>query len=254
LLLSWLAAAENSSAAKRSERSSASPTRRTSLRESILGLTDARIALPADPAGAENGEMAEARLAGEGLPKRWSAATAHPDMWVNPKEDTRDSGVPITNERANLIEYLRAYRLTLEMKCAGLTPEQMAMRSVPPSDMSLLGLVRHLANVERGWFRKVMAGEDAPHHFSSKEDWGDSWLGAVGDEAVVAEAWAAWRREVANSERFVEQAQDLDLLARSEDNPQLQLREVLVHMIEEYARHCGHADLLRERIDGRVGQ
>jgi hypothetical protein len=87
-------------------------------------------------------------------------------------------------ERATLVGYLRDQRLTLELKCSGLDAAGMARRSVEPSNLSLLGLVRHLADVERGWFR----------------------------------------------------------------------REVLVHMIEEYARHNGHADLLRERIDGRVGQ
>lgn len=190
----------------------------------------------------------------EAAPKRWTAATVHPDMWVDEKEDPRYAGVEITDERSNLIEYLRAYRLTLEMKCAGLSPEQMATRSVPPSEMSLLGLVRHLADVERSWFRRIMAGEEAAPLFRTKDSREDPWLLALPEEKVVEEAWQAWRSEVANAERFVGEAKDLGLLAKSPDNPNLQLREILVHMIEEYARHCGHADLLRERIDGRVGQ
>ena len=187
-------------------------------------------------------------------PKRWTAATVRPDMWVDEKEDPRYAGGVVTDERSNLIEYLRAYRLTLEMKCAGLSPQQMAMKSVPPSDMSLLGLVRHLADVERSWFRSVLAGEEAAPLFRTAESREDPWLLALPEEKVVEEAWQAWRSEVANAERFVGDAKDLGLLAKSPDSPDLQLREILVHMIEEYARHCGHADLIRERIDGRVGQ
>lgn len=130
----------------------------------------------------------------------------------------------------------------------------MALRSVPPSTMSLLGLVRHMADVERSWFRRVMSGDSAPRRFSSDEDREGAWSGAVADPAVVAEAWAAWEEEVAFAERVVADASDLGTMGRTSDGNTLQLREVLVHMIEEYARHCGHADLIRERIDGRVGQ
>ncbi|HVC22756.1 MAG TPA: DinB family protein [Candidatus Dormibacteraeota bacterium] len=187
-------------------------------------------------------------------PKRWTAATVRPDMWVDEKEDPRYAGGEVTDERSNLIEYLRASRLTLEMKCAGLSPQQMAMKSVPPSDMSLLGLVRHLADVERSWFRSVLAGEETAPLFRTAESREDPWLLALPEEKVVEEAWQAWRSEVANAERFVAQAKDMGLVAKNSDPPKLQLREILVHMIEEYARHCGHADLIRERIDGRVGQ
>ncbi len=188
------------------------------------------------------------------MPVRWTSATVYDDMWVDPDDDPRDTGVELADERATLIEYLRAYRLTLEMKCADLDPQQMASRSVPPSDMSLLGLIRHMADVERGWFRRVMAGEDAPPLFRSDQARSNTWNGAVADPVVVDEAWRAWRAEVANSEHFLLEARDLGLRGTSPDGRSLQLREVMVHMIEEYARHCGHADLLRERIDGRVGQ
>jgi uncharacterized damage-inducible protein DinB len=187
-------------------------------------------------------------------PTRWTASTVHPDMWVDPEADTRDTGVDLVDERGTLNEYLRAYRLTLEMKCADLNAEQLARRSVPPSTMSLLGLVRHLADVERSWFRRVMAGEDVPRRYSSDDNPYGAWDGAVGEPDVVAEAWAAWREEVSFSERFTEQASDLGILGHMSDGQTISLREILVHMIEEYARHCGHADLLRERIDGRVGQ
>ena len=130
----------------------------------------------------------------------------------------------------------------------------MALRSVLPSTMSLLGLVRHMADVERSWFRRVMAGEVAPRRFSSDDDREGAWSGAVGDPAVVAQAWAALDEEVAFAERFIADTDDLSTMGHMSDGGTISLREVLVHMIEEYARHCGHADLIRERIDGRVGQ
>jgi len=175
-------------------------------------------------------------------------------MWVDADDDPRDTGVELLDERSTLLDYLRAYRLTLRLKCADLDASQMATRSVPPSTMSMLGLVRHMADVERSWFRRVMAGEVAPRRFSSEENWEGAWEGAVADPAVVAEAWAALEDEVAFAERFVAETSDLGTMGRMSDGKTLQLREVLVHMIEEYARHCGHADLIRERIDGRVGQ
>ncbi|HEY9482989.1 MAG TPA: DinB family protein [Micromonosporaceae bacterium] len=180
---------------------------------------------------------------------RWTKSTVHLDMWVNPDDDPRESGEVPTDERSTLVEYLRQYRLTLEMKCADLDAAQMAERSVPPSTMSLVGLVRHMAEVERGWFRRTMAGTAAPALYCSKEFPQADWDGAVADPEVVAEAWRAWRAEVVFAEGFVART---DLAALGTHGQQL--RVVLVHMIEEYARHCGHADLLRERIDGRVGQ
>ena len=174
------------------------------------------------------------------------------DMWAGPEDDPREAGGPYAGERATLVRYLRDRRLTLEMKCEGLDAEAMARRSVPPSNLSLLGLVRHLADVERHWFRRVLAGEDAAPRYGP----GDAdFEQAAPDPAMVADAWAAWRAEVAFAERFVAQAPDLDLLGTGDpDRSPIPLREVLVHMIEEYARHLGHADLIRERIDGRVGQ
>jgi uncharacterized damage-inducible protein DinB len=184
-------------------------------------------------------------------PARWSASAVAPDMWADPDKDPRDTGVELTDERSTLTEYLNAYRLTLGMKCADLDADQMARRSVPPSTMSLLGLVRHLADVERHWFRRVMNGErDLPKRYPAPQE---QWEGAIADQRVVDEAWAAWREEVAFAEQY---AADHSLGHRGDliHGGTLMLREVLVHMIEEYARHCGHADLIRERIDGRVGQ
>ena len=126
--------------------------------------------------------------------------------------------------------------------------------------MSLLGLVRHLADQERRTFREMMAGQDVRPLFSSETDRDGDFDGAVPDAQVVAQAWDAWRAEVEFANRFVAEAPSLDVTG---DDPlnlhgsgggSMSLREVLVGMIYEYGRHMGHADLLRERIDGRIGQ
>lgn len=176
----------------------------------------------------------------------------YPDLWVDPENDPR-IGAAGTDEKSVLLDYLRHYRLTLEMKCEGLDAEQLARRSVPPSALSLLGLIRHLADVELGWFRQVLSGEPTPRFYRREEDRDADFHGAVADDSVVTEAWQRWRSEVANAERV---AAGLDDLGAEVDHHgrQVPVRDVLVHMIEEYARHCGHADLLRECIDGRTGQ
>ena len=114
-------------------------------------------------------------------------------MWVDPGADPRDTGTELADERATLNEYLRAYRLTLEMKCADLDAEQLARRSVPPSTMSLLGLVRHMADVERNWFRRVLAGQDAPTLYCADDRDGD-FNGALPDPDLVDEAWRSLAR------------------------------------------------------------
>jgi hypothetical protein len=181
------------------------------------------------------------------------------DVFVEPGADPREEGGVPDGERATLVRYLRDRRLTLELKCAGLDAEAMARRSVPPSNVSLLGLVRHLAGVEQYWFRIVLAGQAVPRRYRPQAGQNLDFDGAVADPDVVAEAWAAWRTEVAFADQFVADAADLGLTARydqgiGDELTTIALREVLVHLIEEYARHLGHADFLRERIDGRVGQ
>jgi uncharacterized damage-inducible protein DinB len=177
------------------------------------------------------------------------------DMFFEPEEERRVDPPFQGDERTLLLAFLKWYRDTLDAKCSGLDPEQLARRAVEPSSMSLLGLVRHMADVERSWFRRVMAGEDAPPLFYSKDDIDGDFDNAVADPNVVAEAWERWREEMANADRFVAGAPDLDVVSLRESDPdRVSLRWVLIHMVEEYARHCGHADLLRERIDGRVGQ
>jgi hypothetical protein len=167
------------------------------------------------------------------------------DMFVHPDEDPRTDGGWV-GERDTLLGFLADQRLTLQLKCAGLDAEQLARRSVPPSNLSLLGLVRHLAGVEHSWFRRRMAGLDVPRLFDGDDDFD----GAVADPAEVERAWALWRDEVAFTDEYVRGAADLGEAGKSGDP----LRQVLVHLVEEYARHNGHADFLRERIDGRVGQ
>jgi len=180
-------------------------------------------------------------------------------MFIDLEDDPRENGPTLGDERTALVEFLRYARLTLEMKCSGLDAEAMARRSVEPSTMSLLGLVRHLAEGERRAFRKVMAGQDAPPLFCSDTDRDGDFDGAVPDPEVVAAAWDAWRAEVDFAERFVAEAPDLDITSddRSgigQGHGPISLREVLLETIWEYARHLGHVDLLRERIDGRIGQ
>jgi hypothetical protein len=175
-------------------------------------------------------------------------------------DDPREHGPRLGDERTTLVESLRKLRLTLQLKCAGLDAEAMARRAVEPSTMSLLGLVRHLAEGERGTFRRLLAGQDAPRLYCSETDRDGDFDGAVPDPQVVAEAWQTWRAEVDFAERSVAAAPSLDLTVDDALNEhgsgggQMSLREVLVGMIEEYARHLGHVDLLRERIDGRLGQ
>jgi len=192
------------------------------------------------------------------------ATTRRADMFTadgKPSDDDpRENGPRLGDERTTLVEALRKVRLTLEIKCAGLDADAMARRSVEPSTMSLLGLVRHLAEMERATFRQLMSGQDVPRLFCSPEDRDGDFDGAVADPQVVADAWAAWRAEVEFAERFVAGAPSLDMTGNDPLNRHgsgggsMSLREVLVGTIEEYARHLGHADLLRERIDGRLGQ
>jgi uncharacterized damage-inducible protein DinB len=179
--------------------------------------------------------------------------THRADRFVDPASDPREGGPTLGDERTTLTEFLRGQRLTLQLKCEGLDAQQLARRAVEPSTMSLLGLLRHMAEVERGWFRRRFAGEQVPRRYQSAAAPDGDFDGAVPDPAVVDEGWAAWREEVAFAEEFV-RAHDLDFIGKDSEGNPISLRELLVHMIEEYARHNGHADLLRERIDGRIGQ
>jgi hypothetical protein len=176
------------------------------------------------------------------------------DMSIDPDNDPRTEEPVRGDERTVIMGLLRRQRETLELKCAGLDATDLARRSVEPSTLSLLGLVRHMAEVERIWFRKVMDGQEAPPHFYSDADRDGDFNGAVPDPECVAEAWDVWRAEVAFADQFVAHAPDLDITGNEKWRGAISLRWVLVHMVEEYARHNGHADLLRQRIDGAVGE
>ncbi|MDI3404971.1 DinB family protein [Streptomyces cavernicola] len=164
----------------------------------------------------------------------------------------RFGGPSTGDERALLTSVLDAQRATLQLKCAGLGPE-LVQRSVPPSSLSLLGLVRHLADVERRWFRAVLAGQDVELRFSSPEVPEGDFDGAESGPEAVAASWSAWHSEVAFAQALAAEAPHLDVEGHDAWRGTVSLRWVIIHMIEEYARHNGHADLIRERIDGSVG-
>jgi uncharacterized damage-inducible protein DinB len=183
------------------------------------------------------------------MPERWTKASVYPDMWADPSEDPRNSeGVSPDGELATLQDYTNNYRLTLLMKCEGLDPGQLARRSVPPSTMSLLGLLRHVAEAERDWRNWIAPGDPAPRLYGT----GDAAFdGAAAEQALAEGAFADLAREQAATDAVLAAYPDLGTRAGRKG---IAVRELWVHRIEEYARHCGHADLLRECIDGRVGQ
>ncbi|HUW55423.1 MAG TPA: DinB family protein [Planctomycetota bacterium] len=174
------------------------------------------------------------------------------DLFVGAESERRFASRATGDERRMLTDVLGAQRVTLKLKCSGLGPE-LALRSVGPSTLSLIGLVRHLADVERRWFRQVLAGEYAPARFSDATDPDGDFEGAEPRTEAIEAAWTAWRAEVTFAERFTTKAPDLDVEGKDTWRGAVSLRWVLIHMIEEYARHNGHADLLRERIDGAIG-
>jgi uncharacterized damage-inducible protein DinB len=156
----------------------------------------------------------------------------------------------VAGERAMLESWLEYHRATLAWKCEGLDDAQLRERAVPPSPLSLLGLVRHMADVERSWFRRVLGGEDVAGIYWTDDD-PDGDFDNV-DAADVQEAFATWQAECEHARRNAAAADSLDVTGQRRGEA-VTLRWILVHMIEEYARHNGHADFLRERIDGAVG-
>ena len=153
------------------------------------------------------------------------------------------------DEKRMLEGWLDFHRATLERKAEGLDPGQMKRQSVPPSNLTMVGLVRHLAEVERHWFQRALMGERIKPLYSSK----DAAFTDLADADPVTD-FAAWYAEVKKSREIVAGIDDLNTLAKYPklDGP-TNLRWILVHMIEEYARHNGHADLIREAIDGKTG-
>ncbi|WP_055585474.1 DinB family protein [Peterkaempfera griseoplana] len=165
---------------------------------------------------------------------------------------TERIGPPLTaGERETLRAFLDYHRATLAMKCDGLSDEELRRRSMPPSTLTLLGLVRHMAEVERTWFRRVINAEDIPLVWS---DEGDYQVAYNAETSTRAEAFDAWQAEVEHSRRIEREAESLDVTGYQKSwGEKVSLRLVMLHLIHEYARHNGHADFLREGVDGTVG-
>ena len=165
---------------------------------------------------------------------------------------TERIGPPLrAGERETLRAFLDYLRATLAMKCDGLSDDDLRRRSMPPSTLSLLGLVRHMAEVERTWFRRVINAEDVPLVWS---DDGDFQAAYDASSSTRSDAFAVWLAELEHSRRIEEEAESLDVTGyQASWGEHVSLRLVMVHVIYEYARHNGHADFLREGIDGTVG-
>ena len=169
------------------------------------------------------------------------------------KGDERPAPPYAGDERATLAGFLDFQRATLEWKCDGLSDDQLRRRPLPTTAMSLLGLVRHLTQVEQHWFHISLDGQTPQLHYwlrgpdLTDTDW-------VVETADVAESFRLWREEVDRARRIVAESESLDRSFDHAYDGRVTLRWILTHMIEEYARHNGHADLLREAIDGAVGE
>ena len=169
--------------------------------------------------------------------------------WIAP-EAHRVSEPMTGGERAMLEGWLDWHRQTLLSKVAGLTAEQLKLRSAEPSTLSLLGLVRHLAEVERSWFRTRAAGEDVGEIYCTADN-PDGDLHDVADADAEAD-YATFLHEVELA-RKAAAGLSLEQEFATSRTPAISVRWAYLHMIEEYARHNGHADLLRERVDGATG-
>jgi uncharacterized damage-inducible protein DinB len=165
--------------------------------------------------------------------------------------DERPDPPRTAGERETLRVFLDFHRSTLAMKCAGLSDEELRTRSMPPSTLTLMGLLRHLAEVERTWFRRVIAAEEIGLLWSDTMDFQAAYDPAG---STFAEAFAAWTAEVEASRRIEAAAESLEVTGfQARWGEDVSLRFVMLHMMHEYARHNGHADFLREGVDGTVG-
>ncbi|WP_370092811.1 DinB family protein [Streptacidiphilus sp. MAP12-20] len=164
----------------------------------------------------------------------------------------RNSPDTSSGERQSLRELLDFHRATLAMKCDGLTDEELRQQSMPPSTLSLLGLVRHMAEVERAWFRRTINQEtDLPLVWSPE---GDYQVAYDASGSTREQAFAAWHAEIEHSRRIEREAESLELTVYAPRwESDVTLRAVMLHMLLEYGRHNGHADFLREGVDGTVG-
>jgi uncharacterized damage-inducible protein DinB len=170
--------------------------------------------------------------------------------WTVPTPERTDP-VLAEAERPMLVSWLDYHRQTLLFKCAGLTAEQLKQASAPPSNLTLLGLVRHMADVERAWFRRRANGEQIGFRYCGEGNWDGDFDDVPGADAQAD--LAAYAEELAVI-RALEPSLALEKTFYHDRWAEtINVRWVYLHMIEEYARHNGHADLLRERIDGVTG-
>lgn len=181
--------------------------------------------------------------------------TAASRFWVSchdrlMSDDQREYPPKVAGDRASLTAFLDYQRATLAMKCEGLTDAQLKQKVVPTSGLSLLGLIRHTVEVERSWFQMVLSGKPVTAVWPRVNGEFGEWHV---DGADVDEAFKLWREACDDSRAVTNAFQSLDARVEFRDEI-ISLRYVLTHMIEEYARHNGHADLLREAIDGEVGE
>jgi hypothetical protein len=158
-------------------------------------------------------------------------------------------------ELGALRRWLVDLRGAVERKAEGLPAEQLAMRAVPPSALSVLGLVRHLAQMEHYWFVLTLSRADEPQLYVPDGDWEAQFRDAVADEAVVADAFENWRATCARADAVMDKLEPADLdFVWDPDDRIGSVRDALVQVLYEYSRHLGHLDLLREAIDGRTGE
>jgi uncharacterized damage-inducible protein DinB len=170
--------------------------------------------------------------------------------WTAPDVE-RAEPPEVAGEREALQGWLDYHRQTLLLKCAGLNGDQLVKRAVAPSTLSLLGLVRHMAEVERAWFRRRFPGNDEVPYLYCSEPHRDGDFDLTDPGAAEAD-FAAFTEECKLADEAV-QGRSLDDTFVASRGETMDLRWIYIHMIEEYARHNGHADILREQIDGRTG-
>jgi hypothetical protein len=167
-----------------------------------------------------------------------------------PVVDRPDEPESNLGEQQLLLSWLEWHRATMVKKCEGLSASELGRRSCPPSDLSLLGLVRHLTEIERNYFAAWAGITDLPHYYSDEDPDGDFNLPDPLDDSAVREAFDAWQAECERSRQIVSEAGSLDKTSER-GTP---LRWITMYVLREYTRHNGHADLLRQAIDGATGE